>query len=226
MPLIRIIQAQGGAKVGIWHITEPETFFRENLPEAGAGMDLESAVHHPHKRLQHLAARYLLVELEPALPIEMIRIAASRKPYIPGNHYHFSLAHCGDYATAIVSAGYPVGIDVEKITPKITRVAHKFLHPAELAFIDPACSMEHLTLCWSAKEAVYKWYGEGGVDFKEHIRLQPFVLYPRKGEIRCHFGKGQVSADLQLHYLLGKDHDVTWLVDTAWCRRESGPPLP
>ena len=38
----------------------------------------------------------------------------------------------------------------------------------------PILSEQLLTLCWSGKEAVYKWYGLGGVDFKEHIRLRQF----------------------------------------------------
>jgi phosphopantetheinyl transferase len=30
-------------------------------------------------------------------------------------------------------------------------------------------NLEWLTMLWSAKEAVYKWYGDGLVDFKKHI---------------------------------------------------------
>ena len=28
------------------------------------------------------------------------------------------------------------------------------------------------TLLWSAKESVFKWFGDGGVDFRKHIQLQ------------------------------------------------------
>jgi phosphopantetheinyl transferase len=28
------------------------------------------------------------------------------------------------------------------------------------------------TLLWSAKEAVFKWYGKGGVDFRKEIQLK------------------------------------------------------
>ena len=31
------------------------------------------------------------------------------------------------------------------------------------------------TLIWSAKESIYKWYGDGLVDFKEHMVLCDFV---------------------------------------------------
>jgi hypothetical protein len=29
-----------------------------------------------------------------------------------------------------------------------------------------------LTLIWSSKEALFKWYGRGEVDFKKHLQLQ------------------------------------------------------
>ena len=29
-----------------------------------------------------------------------------------------------------------------------------------------------MPVCWSAKESIYKWFGNGGVDFKRHMPLQ------------------------------------------------------
>ena len=31
---------------------------------------------------------------------------------------------------------------------------------------------QQLTLIWSCKEAVFKWYGSGNVDFKGHLQVQ------------------------------------------------------
>jgi phosphopantetheinyl transferase len=204
MPLIRTIQANRHTKIAIWHITEPESFFTDTIKT-------EQEIHHPHKRLQHLAARHLLLMLEPDFPLPEIKIAQSGKPFLPLDQYDFSLAHCGNYAVAIVSTTHRVGIDVERFTPKIKRVAYKFLYTEELAFIDKNKYSEHLTVCWGAKEAVFKWYGYGGVDFKENIHLQPFTL--SSGEIACKFEKSNVQADLLLHYMLEKEYSVVWLAD-------------
>jgi phosphopantetheinyl transferase len=161
-------------RVGIWQITEPEAFFLEKVP-------LQRTITHPHKRLQHLAGRYLLRELFDDFPIEAIAIADTRKPFLENEAYHFSISHCGNYAAALVSSTQRVGVDVELITPKIEKVGHKFLCKTEweiaaLAFMQEGefsiTRNRMLTFIWSCKEAVFKWYGYGEVDFIKHIQLQ------------------------------------------------------
>lgn len=205
MPLIHNIQTDNHAKIGIWHISEQEAFFSKSVL-------IEKNVQHPHKRLQHLAARYLLTVLEPDFPINKIQIASSNKPFLPGNALHFSLAHCGDYAAAIVSRDFRVGIDVEKISRKVARVATRFLSANELSFIDQEQYLSHLTLCWCAKEAVFKWDGDGGMDFREYIHLKPFI-FSHRGNILCHFQKEGKIANLTISYFIEDDYGVAWLVD-------------
>jgi phosphopantetheinyl transferase len=156
------------SRLGIWKIEEPEDFFLGNVP-------LQQAVTHPHKRLQHLAGRFLLQFLYPGFPYDLIKIADTRKPYLPGDPFHFSISHCGDFAAAIVSTALRVGIDIEIPTPKVLRIQHKFLDDTEreIFFHGPPSDndIECTTMLWSAKEAVYKWDGAGGVDFRNDIRL-------------------------------------------------------
>lgn len=205
MPLVRTIQTYAHAKIGIWHISEEEAFFSKRVK-------IEKTVQHPHKRLQHLAARYLLTALEPDFPVDKIQIAPSNKPFVPENTFHFSLAHSGDYAAAIVSRNYRVGIDVEKISPRVERVATKFLGYKERSFIDARHYTAHLTLCWCAKESVFKWDGDGGMDFREYMHLEPFPFLP-EGKIVCHFQKRNIIADLTLSYFIKEEYCVAWLVD-------------
>ena len=89
--------------MGIWKIEEPESFFKGNVPQ-------HRDVTHPHKRLQHLAGRFLLQYLFPDFPYGLIQIADTNKPYLPNEQYHFSISHCGDYAAAIVSSKRPPNI--------------------------------------------------------------------------------------------------------------------
>ncbi|HMR92946.1 MAG TPA: 4'-phosphopantetheinyl transferase superfamily protein, partial [Chitinophagaceae bacterium] len=170
-----------------------EDFFRRNVPQ-------HRQVSHPHKHLQHLAGRFLLQFLFPSFPYELIQIADTRKPYLADEAYHFSISHCGDYAAAIVSTQCRVGIDIEIPVPKINAVRNKFLSPRELALWDtnPAspAHLEDLTLAWSAKEAVFKWYGLGQVDFSEHIRLQ--VRDEAQQSFDTFFSK--TNSQLQVHF--------------------------
>ncbi|MFT3702028.1 MAG: 4'-phosphopantetheinyl transferase superfamily protein [Agriterribacter sp.] len=175
MPLFYQHNINQHTKLAVWRIAEPEQFFLSQVP-------LQQEITHPHKRLQHLAGRYLLLFLFPQFPIELIRIASTKKPYIAGEAFHFSISHSGDYAAAIVSTHQRVGIDIEMPNPKVARIRHKFLHADERVQIEPQSVADNiilneafirrLTMLWSAKEAVFKWYGLGEVDFSEHIRLR------------------------------------------------------
>ncbi len=174
-------------KLGIWKIEENENFFLQKVP-------LQQSITHPHKRLQHLAGRYLLRYLFPDFPYEEILIADTRKPYLPNEQYHFSISHCGDYAAAIVSSTHRVGIDIEIPTEKVARIAHKFIHPNEQLWMSSFTGFASQfpvknsttkelqtenyklqTLLWSCKEAIFKWFSIGGVDFKEHMQLNGII---------------------------------------------------
>lgn len=167
MPIFFQQQINETTRLGIWKIEEEEDFFKITIPR-------HRQVTHPHKRLQHLAGRFLLQYLFPSFPYELIQIADTQKPFIPDEQFHFSISHCGNFAAAIVSRKHRVGIDIEIAVEKILRIQNRFLTAEEkniwakqLAAHPVHCS----TLLWSAKEAVFKWYGAGGVDFREHIQL-------------------------------------------------------
>ena len=166
MPLSFHHQINEVTKIGVWHITEPEDFFLKNVT-------LQRAITHPHKRLQHLAGRYLLLTLFPEFPLELISIADTRKPFLPGEPFHFSISHCGDYAAAIVSKLNRVGVDIEVPHPKIEKVKHKFLAGTEMELLAKTGEENNimLTMAWSIKEAIFKWFGEGEMEFKGHMEI-------------------------------------------------------
>jgi phosphopantetheinyl transferase len=211
-------------KLGVWKIEEDENFFLSRVP-------LNRDISHQHKRLQHLAGRYLLQHLFPDFPYELIQIADTRKPFLFNEAYHFSISHCNDYAAALVSRRRRVGVDIELVTPTIEKIQHKFLSDEEIASLDmlllnnegkdkteviheistgalqtsahhvassltaplaaaaesTATMLQLLTLCWSAKEAMYKWYGNGLVDFKKHMQLTAIHEADHGGWIQASF---------------------------------------
>ncbi|HRP55982.1 4'-phosphopantetheinyl transferase superfamily protein [Agriterribacter sp.] len=219
MPLFYQHNINGSTKLGVWHITEPEDFFLAKVP-------LQHDITHPHKRLQHLAGRYLLRFLFPGFPNELIRIAGTKKPFLADEAFHFSISHCGDYAAAIVSRTKRVGIDIEIPTPKVARVRHKFLHAEEQSVLkeNTAFTAQHaatediflrkLTLLWSAKEAVFKWYGNGKVDFSDQIRLQPLsdvLPIPGEGTMKGLFLK-QGTFSMALPFINFKEICLVWVM--------------
>lgn len=191
--------------MAVWHIAEPESFFLEQVP-------LQKQISHPHKRLQHLAGRLLLKELVPGFPVELIRIADTKKPYLENEPYHFSISHCGDYAAAIVSRHYRVGVDAERVNPKIDVLRKKFLSEAEMKLLHEQCPMDTvygLTLCWSVKESVFKWWGRGSVDFKRGMVLQSITGDATEGRVAIRFKNETL---LHIHYLSFNDNFLSWVL--------------
>ncbi len=190
MPIFFQQQINEFTRLGIWKIEETEAFFQSNVPQ-------HRAVTHPHKRLQHLAGRYLLQYLFPGFPYNMVQIADTKKPFLPNDDFHFSISHCGDYAAAIVSTQHRVGVDVEIPTDKVAAIKEKFLSPDELQLLPNQQDINWLTICWSAKESVFKWYGNGKVDFKQHIQFNK--LQVDTNSIDCLFTKNNTPLHIQYH---------------------------
>lgn len=205
MPLFYQQDINQDTRLAVWKIEEEESFFLEKA-------SLKREITHPHKRLQHLAGRYLLGYLFPDFPAELIEIADTRKPFLPDEQYHFSISHCGDFAAAIVSKTERVGIDVELLTPRVEKIKHKFLHPDELQMVDQGTvdRIQLLTLLWSAKEAMFKWWGRGDVDFSEVLRIWE-MPNQMQGKINASFQKNEIDIALQLDYLLMHELTLFWV---------------
>ncbi len=210
MPVFFQHQINENTRLGVWKIEETEEFFKGNVP-------LHREVTHPHKRLQHLAGRFLLQYLFPDFPYQLIEIADTRKPFLPAEEYHFSISHCGDYAAAIVSKNKRVGIDIEIPVEKIGRIMYKYLSAKEHEIFNlvpgaendsTVMNFDEPTLLWSSKEAVYKWYGNGGVDFRKEIQL----LKQQQGNetIDCFFSKNET--DLIVNYRHFDGLVLAWVI--------------
>ena len=218
MPLVYQQNINATTKMAVWHITEGEEFFLATVP-------LQREIRHWHKRLQHLAGRLLLKEMYPGFPVELIRIADTKKPFLENEPFHFSISHCGDYAAAMVSKTSRVGVDVELLNEKIEQIRHKFTGDEELKIFAqrPAGNIQYsiparpasgfniqcLTLCWSVKESVFKWWGRGEVDFKKDIVLKSITGLPEQGIVHCIF-KNEFALDV--HYLFFNNNFLTWVL--------------
>ena len=210
MPLFYQHTINGTTKLAVWHITEEESFFRGKVV-------IQKEITHPHKRLQHLAGRYLLEILHPGFPFHLIEITASKKPLLNNGEIYFSISHCGDYAAAIISGDKLVGIDVELVTAKIDLVKTRFLRDDELE-LSASQSAEHrttdyklLTLFWSAKETIFKWYGKGALSFKNNMGMKKLFFENDAGVIDAYFRK-ETTVDLKIEFRFFQNLCLAWVV--------------
>jgi phosphopantetheinyl transferase len=211
MPIFFQQDIDSHTKLGVWKIEEDENFFLRKV-------SLQRTITHPHKRLQHLAGRFLLQYLFPDFPLSLIQIADTRKPFLEDEAYHFSISHCNDFAAVIVSKNKRVGVDIEVISDKIKRIQHKFVNDHEQKLFEGTAALDQTelaTLIWSCKEAVFKWYGLGEVDFKKHIQID-CISFPRERVIDVPVSfKKDVQKTLSIRSLFFKSTWLSYLVTEA-----------
>ncbi|WP_374949930.1 4'-phosphopantetheinyl transferase family protein [Mucilaginibacter sp.] len=164
-----------------------------------------------NKRYLHwLGTRVLLRKMLRTDEYIDCKVDAHGKPYLVTLPYHISLSHSFDYAAVMISKSGPVGIDIEQVKEKVERIAHKFLRPEELAFIDQQNKIDHLYVCWCAKEAVYKCYGQKEVSFADDIFLQPFAYQPG-GDLRATLDNGTINFNFTVGYLKYEDYMIGYV---------------
>lgn len=187
-------------KLAVWKIEEQASFFEhaiQYVPQA----------EHPGRRLQQLATRFLLKQLSQDFPIDEIVKNEAGKPFLPAHDLQFNLTHTTDLAGAILSDSSGVGIDAEKIDKRVLKIEHKFLNHEERESLTALTEIEkisRLTLYWTIKETVYKWWGRGGIDFANDILIEPSNLTLENTRVRFN-QTGEVlsvsSFQLQQHWI-------------------------
>lgn len=205
MPLFFQHNINPDSRFALWQITEEESFFRKSV-------SIQKEITHPHKRLQHYAGRYLLKVLDPAFPVNKILLDGNR-PYLPDNHFHFSISHYQNFAAAILSKSTKVGIDIEGESEKLAILQKKYLTETELTHLHTAHSeislRQLLCLCWSAKETMFKWYQKGKVDFRSDMHV--FSVNRENETLLTQFGK-EIQTDLIINYKTFDKMVLTYLL--------------
>ena len=86
------------------------------------------------------------------------------------------------------------------------------MYDEELPVLNAQCPMpvtQSLTLYWSVKESVFKWWGNGEVDFKKDIVITSIKGEPQQGIVHCEF---KAKFNLDVHYLYFNNNFLTWVL--------------
>jgi 4'-phosphopantetheinyl transferase len=120
------------------------------------------------------------------------------------------MSHSFDYAAVMLSKSKPVGIDIELVSNKVERIAHKFLNATELAFIEPKNKIEQLYVCWCAKEAVYKCNGRKVISFLDHIRVKS-INWEKKTPVQVNIEKAGIQLEFDVNYMPFGDYMIGYV---------------
>lgn len=175
---------------GLWTIDESLEKLRQDFNIA-----LQEEKEHlkkfknPNRQIEWMVTRLLTYKLlEKKVIIDYDEFG---KPSLRNDNRQISISHT-DGMVAVQISNQHTGVDVEKISGRVAKIAHKFLSPTELKAIDIKNQLLHMYAYWGAKETIYKIYGRKGLDFKENIRIEPFKI-EKEGTIIAHLKKEKTS---------------------------------
>ena len=202
-------QVDDDTEFAIWKIEEePEELYKQLQLD-----DDEKAYYEQLKagkrNLHWLGTRVLLRKMLKTDEYIDCKVDTHGKPYLVNLPYHISLSHSFDYAAVMIGKD-PVGIDIEQVKDKVERIAHKFMRKEELEFIGIQYKIPELYVCWCAKEAVYKCYGQKEVLFLENILLEPFN-FEGHGFVKAQLVKDDVNLRYEVNYMQYHDYMVGYV---------------
>jgi len=210
MPLYKIIQEDKNTKILIWKITESlsELFSEVSLRDICLER-LENMRSECHKK-GFLSIRKLLRQA--GYTDFDLFYDQNGKPNLKDGK-HISITHSG-YFSAIVISNKNTGVDIELQREKIIRIAHKFTE-TELRFLNLSNaeqSIRWLTIIWSTKESVYKFYSINGLSLKKHITIFPFDLDLNKKNVRAVVSYKDLSQEHQAKFIEFEKYTLVYLV--------------
>lgn len=190
--------------LAVWKIEETEAELLASLQLKQHELDIIASLTNSKRVLHWLSTRVLLRKMLDTQDYIDCQMDEHGKPYLVNSDTHISLSHSYDYASVIISKNKQVGVDIELIKMKIKSIKHKFLSDVELAQKQIGDNTNGLYVAWCAKEAIYKWHGKKGLEFKQHIHIKPFKLKD-EGSLQALVELPTGTRELTVNYFKTKD---------------------
>ncbi len=204
MPIVYQKNIDEQTSLAVWKIEETEEQLLSGLQLKQHELDVIASLSNGKRALHWLSTRLLLRTMLNTNDYIDCLMDDHGKPYLVNSDTHISLSHSYDYAAVIISKDKKVGVDIELIKHKIKSIKHKFLSDLELAQKQIGDNTNGLYVSWCAKEAIYKWNGRKGLEFKQHIHIKSFKLKD-EGVLQALVELPEGTKALDVNYFKTKD---------------------
>jgi 4'-phosphopantetheinyl transferase len=204
MPVVFNKNIDENTILAVWKIEETEEQLLSGLQLKQHELDFISSLNNGKRLLHWLSTRVLLRTMLNTSEYIDCQMDEHGKPFLPNLDYHISLSHSYDYAAVIIGKDRKVGVDIELIKHKIKSIKHKFLSDIELAQKQIGDNINGLYVCWCAKEAIYKWNGRKGLEFKQDMHIKPFKL-KTEGSLTALVELPEGTRELSVNYFKTSD---------------------
>jgi 4'-phosphopantetheinyl transferase len=182
-----------GSRLAVWQMTETE---QELFSQTALSEEVKSEVENfrsEKRRKEWLTLRILLKDVLGVAQYDDIVYDEKGKPHLKNGNGYISFSHTRSFAAVMFHRTKNIGIDIETVRERIEKVSHKFLSDEEQAFTQHPRRMDMLHIIWGAKEVMFKIYGKGGLDFKNQMRVHPFIA-----------GDGDANAELRIDNIVSR----------------------
>jgi phosphopantetheinyl transferase (holo-ACP synthase) len=200
-------EIQPDCLLGVWEITEDYDTLYSMVYLDKTEMARLSSFRSMSRKLEWLSVRALIKSMKG--PNAKITYNAENKPFLNNGEANISISHSRNLTAILVSPDRRVGIDLEYMSGKISKLGHKFLNAREKLTTDEEKRKFHLYLHWCAKEALYKMCDKQDVNFKEGITILPFEPADN-GFLRGHVVNSVGEEIFDLEYLHHENYSLVW----------------
>ena len=149
-----------------WQLTETVVQLNAGLTLSQREEERLTTIHSQKKQREFLAIRHLLQQAQ--LPTTALYYTPEGKPQLEGQY--ISITHSQDFVMIALSPR-PIGIDIERCTPRILRLAPRFTAWQAPPNMDELTQIQAYTQLWTIKEALYKIADLPSVRFYEDLQI-------------------------------------------------------
>ncbi len=174
MPVIQTFYPSKNSIISIWEIEETLVQLENRIQLSAIDQQKYDRFLVEKRKKEWLITRILVNQLL-GKPIQ-IQYDENRNPYLVDTNMNISISHCRHFVCVFLDQKKYIGIDIEIPHERILKIASKFLSDKELFDLPTENPIPKLTINWSIKEAMYKYYNQKKVDFKTELQIDAFEL--------------------------------------------------
>ena len=197
MGIILKKKLEDGSMLGMWEITEDINVLLNQVKLSKTELERFDGFLSHARKLEFLSVRALLAKM--INPDTKIIYNGNRKPYIEDGSHNISISHSKKLTSILLNKTKRVGIDLEFMSHRISKIAHKFINDNESINKNDLTEKYYLYVHWCAKEALYKICDKKDINFKLNLFIKPFQLN-NEGVIKGKVDSERINEEFDLNY--------------------------
>lgn len=212
MPLFKTITHDPDTQLLVWKITETEDELRSSVQlQEKHQIRLNGMLSQQHRK-GFLSVRKLLQTA--GYTDYDLQYDLNGKPGL-ANGKHISITHSFEFSAIIISTRN-TGIDIEMQREKIIRIADKFIGTESGYLNKEKHYIEHLSIIWGAKEALYKMCNSRSLSFKQDMHVQDFTQNTDSGNAFVDCRELQFSCAFTFYFETFEQYTLVYALENQY----------